>query len=419
MNWNNILTIYLKELRDSLRDRRTLISIIVIPTLVMPIMFFGIGKIMSKVMSSAQEEIPTVMILGGGDAPELVAQLTAARDPDRDRPLFRVVPGTEYKQAITDKKLRVALEIPAGFEAALKAGDDRTVKIYYFEGEIKSGIGSKALDLFLANYREKYVVSRLAEHGLPASLVRPFTVKRQNVAPPEKVGGNLFGGFVPYLIIILCFTGAMYPAIDLTAGEKERGTMETLLCSPVRRINIVLGKFLMVLTGSLAAMVFMLLSMGLTASVGSAFFMSGAAGKGAAAGAVRVATPVDMIPTIDPAGLLGVLAMVAPVAILFAALLLAISLFAKSYKEAQSYVSPMIIVVIMPAVVGMLPGVELNAKLALVPILNLSLVCKEMLSGVWHWNYIALIFGSSCLYAGIALAFAVRMFNREDVMFRA
>ena len=133
----------------------------------------------------------------------------------------------------------------------------------------------------------------------------------------------------------------------------------------------------------------------------------------------KVVSPVDIMPVIDPAGLIGVLAMVVPVAILFAAVAFTVSLFAKSYKEAQSYLAPMMIVVIMPAVLGMLPGIELTAKTALVPILNLSLVCKEMLSGEWHWNYIALIFGSSSLYAGIALTLAVKMFNREDVMFRA
>jgi sodium transport system permease protein len=95
-----------------------------------------------------------------------------------------------------------------------------------------------------------------------------------------------------------------------------------------------------------------------------------------------------------------------------------VSLFAKSYKEAQSYVAPLIFVVIMPAVVGLLPGIELNVQLALVPILNLSLVCKEMLSGVWNWHYIALIFGSSCAYAAVALWLAVRMFSRESVIFR-
>jgi sodium transport system permease protein len=115
----------------------------------------------------------------------------------------------------------------------------------------------------------------------------------------------------------------------------------------------------------------------------------------------------------------GVLAMVLPVAVLFAALAFTISLFAKSYKEAQSYLGPMIIVVIMPGVVGMLPGIELSAKTAMIPILNLSLVCKEMLSGVWNWGYIGLIFGSSSLYAAVALWLAVKMFNREDVIFRS
>ena len=417
MNWNHILTVYLKELRDSLRDRRTLISVIVIPSLVIPLIFIGMGKVMSRVMANAQEEVSRVMVIGGTDSPGILAALKAARDPDRDRPLVQIVPGTDYREKISNKQVRAAVEIPDGFEAALQAGEFRTVTIYYFEGEIKSGIGYKALDGFFGDYRQKFATGRLAERGLPATLIKPFDVVRKNVAPPEKVTGNLFGGLVPYLIIILCFTGAMYPAMDLTAGEKERGTMETLLCSPVSRVNIVFGKFLMVLNGSLSAMVFMLTSMGITAAV-SGSIMSASGGM-AGMKSSKLVSPVDIMPVIDPAGLIGVLAMVVPVAVLFAAVAFTVSLFAKSYKEAQSYLAPMMIVVIMPAVLGMLPGIELTAKTALVPILNLSLVCKEMLSGEWHWNYIALIFGSSSLYAGLALTLAVKMFNREDVMFRA
>ncbi len=139
----------------------------------------------------------------------------------------------------------------------------------------------------------------------------------------------------------------------------------------------------------------------------------------AAAAQAKAPAAASVIPTIDPLGLVGVLGMVLPVAVLFSAVIFTVSLFAKSFKEAQSYVGPMVFIVVMPAVVGMLPGIDLNFQLALVPILNLSLVCKEMLSGVWHWDYIALIFGSSCVYAGLALALAVKMFNREDVIFRA
>ncbi len=418
MNLRNIFTIYRKEVRDSLRDRRTLMSTLLIPALVMPLMFFGMGRIMSQVMSKAAEGAPSIAVIGGEDSPNVLAQLRAAHDDERKRDTFRVVSSENYKQAISDKKLQAAVEIPAGFESALEKGEAKTVMIYYFEGEIKSGIAYRALDKFFSDYREKLTVAKLTARGLPPTLVKPFDVKRQNVAPPEKVGGNLFGGIVPYVIIILCFTGAMYPAMDITAGEKERGTMETLLCSPVARIDIVLGKFLLVLTGSFTAIVSMLMSMTISAALGGSLFMSKGA-AGAAAASARVNTPADIIPSINPAGILGVLAMVAPVAILFAAVTFTVALFAKSYKEAQSYLAPMIIVVIMPAVIGMLPGIDLNLPLALVPILNLSLVCKEMLSGVWHWNYIALIFGSSCVYAGIALTMAVKMFQREDVIFRA
>jgi sodium transport system permease protein len=408
MTWRYILTVYLKELKDSLRDRRTLISMIVVPTLIIPVLMFGVGTIMTKVIKQAREEGSSIVIVGGADSPGVVGGLKAAKN-------FHVLadPG-DFKQLISDKKIRAAVEIPPHFEASLKEADgsSATVTIYHYEGELKSSLGVNELEKYFGELREKAVEARLAGRGLPVGLVKPFEVKRQNVAPPEKVGGNVIGGFIPYIIIILCFTGAMYPAMDLTAGEKERGTMETLLCSPVNRLNIVLGKFLMVLTAAITTMVLSLLSMGLSAALGISFFagsqVPAAGGSGGGA-----------IPLIDPLGLVGVFAMVLPVAVFFAALLLAISLFAKSYKEAQSYVSPLIIVVIMPAVVGMLPGIELTAKTSMVPILSLSLVCKEMLSGVWHWNFIALIFGSSCLYAAIALAFAVRMFNREDVMFRA
>lgn len=412
MNWKYIVTVYLKELKDSLRDRRTLISMIVVPTLLMPILMFGVGTVMTKVMKQAHEEGSSIVILGGEDSPGVVAALKAEKK-------FHVVrPAGAYQQLISDKKVRAAVEIPPGFEAALKEGAPLTVMLYYYEGELKSGIGVGELEKFFRTLREKAIGDRLAARGLPADLVKPFEVKRKNVAAPEKVGGNTFGGLVPYIIIILCFTGAMYPAIDLTAGEKERGTMETLLCSPVNRLNIVLGKFLMVLTASITTMLLSLVSMGVSAALGISM-LGGAQAQVARGAAAKAAAEGATIPLIDPMGLVGVFCMVAPVAVFFAAVLLTIALFAKSYKEAQSYVSPLIIVVILPALMGMLPGIELTAKTALVPILSLSLVCKEMLSGVWHWHFIALIFASSCLYAAVALGLAVKMFNREDVMFRA
>ncbi|HTT57486.1 MAG TPA: ABC transporter permease subunit [Opitutaceae bacterium] len=401
MNARNILTVYGKELRDSLRDRRTLVSMILIPLLMIPgIMMVAVG-VSARVMSKARAEVPSVMLLGDGDSPAVHAALAANRR-------IRLVPAApDWRQRIADKQLRAAVELPPGFDAALARGAAAEVKIYDYEGELRSGFAVGELRTFFNEYRQRTVAARLAARGLPAELIRPFEVRTENVAPPEKVGGNLVGGLIPYLVILLCFTGAMYPAMDLTAGEKERGTMETILCSPVARGDLVLGKFLMVLTASLATGLISLISSGAT-------FLA----RGLVMGGAPAARALPGLPAIDPAGLLLVLVMVVPVAVLFCAVLLAVSLYAKSIKEASSYASPMIILIIVPAMMGLLPGLELNARLALVPILNLALVSKELVSGVYHWPYLALIFGSTCLYAAAALAFCVRMFNREDVLFR-
>ena len=399
MNWRNIRIVYRKELRDSLRDRRTIISMIVVPVLAMPLLMFGMGTLMVKTMSKAREEIPKIMVLGGEESPKLLAALRASKS-------IRIVPSSaDFTNQIVEKRIRAAVEIPRDFDAAVARGDAAAVRIYDYAGEIRSGFASGSLDQFFRNLRDATVRERLQARDVPTQVLRPFDIVHQNVAPPAKVGGNALGGIIPYFIIILCMTGAIYPATDLTAGEKERGTMETILCSPVSRTDLVLGKFLMVLTASLGTVLLSLLSMGGTFQITRHAF-SGA----------KQATELAL--TLDPAGLAGVFLMLLPVAVMLSAVLLAVALFAKSFREAQSYTGPLMLVVIMPAMIGILPGMDLNARLALVPLVNVSLVCKEMIAGTWHWFYILLIFGSACVYAAAALAWAVWMFQREEVLFR-
>lgn len=182
--------------------------------------------------------------------------------------------------------------------------------------------------------------------------------------------------------------------------------MESLLCAPVGRVDLVLGKFLVVLTASLATLGCALISMsGTLAVIGPRLAAAAPAGSGTAM-------------SLDPAGVLGVVVLVVPLAVLFSAVLLALSLVARGFKEAQSYLSPLVVVVMLPAAVAVLPGVELSARLALVPVLNLSLVSREMVSGVFPWGGIGLVFASSCAYAAVALAGCVWMFRRESVVFR-
>ncbi|MEO5958905.1 MAG: ABC transporter permease [Opitutaceae bacterium] len=411
MTWKNILTIYGKELRDMLRDRRTLISMIVIPTVAMPGLFALVVFVSFKVQRDVAATPPSIMVLGGEDSPQI-------REALLRHPKIRIVPTDgNSKQLISDKKLRAAVELPPGLDATLARGESAIVKVYNYEGELRSDRAVRELRNFFNAQTEKIVAARLAERGLAPATIKPLEFKAENVAPPEKVGGNMIGGIIPYFFLILAFTGAMYPAMDLTAGEKERGTMETLLCSPVGRVDIVLGKFLMILTASLGTVACSLLSMALTFTIGGAI-VAQRIGGGNTAAAARASEKIASMTTLDPVGLLAVLGMVLPMVVLFAAALFTIALFAKSFKEAQSYVSPLIVVILMPAMIGMLPGVELNWRLALVPILNVSLASKELVSGVWHWDLLALIFGSSCAYAAVALGLAVKMFSRESVLFR-
>jgi sodium transport system permease protein len=321
----------------------------------------------------------------------------------------KVVPqSADWKEKIADKDIRAAVEIPEQFDAALSRDTAGTVKIYKYKGELKSEITSENLENKLKEYRERMVEARLGANHLPVSLLKPFAIAQRNVAPPEKVGGAAFAGVIGYMVILLCFTGGMYPAMDLTAGEKERGTMETILSSPVSRVDLVLGKFFLVLSTTLVTAALSVISMGVSFWAMGQLHAFDGAGSEAASLQLRI----------SPTTALSIFVMVLPVAVLFSAVLLAVSLFAKSYKEAQSYITPMMVFVIVPAVAAMLP-IDLTAKLALVPVLNASLLCKELVTGTYHWNYIAIIFLSTSVYAAAALFFAVKLFQREDVLFRS
>jgi sodium transport system permease protein len=402
MRVRNIAIVYRKELIDSLRDRRTLVSMIAVPLLLMPLLTIGLGVVLVREVGQASEEVPKVMILGGEDSPKVRGELEKLEG-------VQIVPQKpEYAEEISSKRIRAAVEVPPGFDAKLAAGEPMSVKIYMYEGELKSGFGADRLQKFFRDLRDRVIRERLEARQLPENLIRPFDIRQQNVAPPEKVSGAILGGLVPYFVILLSLTGAMYPAMDLTAGEKERGTIETILCSPVSRTHLVLGKFLMVLTASVGTAVLSIISMTVSFGVGKKML------RGVAHG--RADAVLQM--TITGKAVISVFIMVLPLAVLFSASLLAIALFAKSFKEAQSYISPLMIVVVLPAVAAVLPGVELNTALALVPVLNTSLVSKEIMTGTYHWNYIALIFTSSCVYAAAAIAIAVRLFQREDVLFR-
>lgn len=399
MSLRNIGIVYRKELTEALRDSRTLISSILIPLFLFPVLTVGIGYAFVEVADQATHEASRIMVLGGEDSPDVVKKL-------KDTKNLRVVKSRpDYVELISNKKIRAAVDLPAGFQSEVEHGTRPEVKIYVFSGDLKSMLSATRIKEQLTEYRDSMVRDRLAAQHLPGSLMKPFGVEQQNVVSEDRVAGESYGGLITYLVILMCMTGAMYPAMDLTAGEKERGTMETILSSPIERTHLVFGKFFVVLTASLATATLSVLSMAGSFAVLSHY------GRGQGIGE-------DFpILTMHAQTAFAIFIMALPVAVLFSAVLMTISLFAKTFKEAQSYLTPMTFLVIVPAVAAVIPGIELTAKLALVPILNVGLLCKELVTGTYHWQYIALIFGCTCVYAGIALFLAVKMFQRESVLF--
>jgi sodium transport system permease protein len=287
----------------------------------------------------------------------------------------------------------VALESPTDLE------------IYYDEAEVESGFAVNKLKEILTPYREAVVAGRLEKRELPTDILKPFEIKELNVASARKVAGKKVGAFLPYLIILMCFLGAIYPAIDLAAGEKERGTLETLLVSPASRGEFVMGKYLVILTTAVVAAILAMVSL----SFSLKYMVSD--------------LPIEILEkfliSFDVGTVVLIFMIVIPLAGIFAAVLLSVSIFAKSFKEAQSYITALNMFIILPAFVSFLPGIDLNYTLALIPVVNISLIIREAVAGTVEWNYVLTSFFSTLGLAAIALFFAKEWFKRESVLFRA
>jgi sodium transport system permease protein len=398
MDLRRIGIVYRKEIVESLRDRRTIISTIVIPLILFPLIFVGFGGFATGMMKSVQAERSKIAILGAEHAPKLVAKV-------RESPAFEFASSENFQTRIGEKQLRAVLEIPLGFEH--RSGTNvPAVTIHFHAGEFRSQTALRNLQRVLREYRDEVVSGTLAEHGVDKAALVPFHVKEQNEAPPKKVAANLVGGLVPYMIIFLSFVGCMAPALDVTVGEKERGTMETVLASAIGRTELVLGKFLVVVTISAVTTAMSLLSNALTLLIPTLLAREATRGT---------SMPLD----ISAVGVLGIFILVAPLTVLFAAIQMTIATLARNFREAQTYVSPLMILALLPAVAGLLPGFDLTMKLAWIPILNVCLVSREVLSGTFHWGLLAIVFLSSCIYAAAALAAVIKAFKSESVLFRA
>ncbi len=425
MRWSNVLVIFRREVRDQIRDRRTLFMIFVLPILLYPLLGMGVLQ-----FSAAFEQKPrTVVVIGPEFLPE-APPLLDARGKGFDPSLFDspeeaerlVVRSARAEGRWAEAKTRedeirsgsadAVVAIPADVRGQLKGNRSVSIPIDYFSTDERSQITYLRVREVLARWKDKIVSGRLARDQKPASYTEPIESKAIDVASLDERGGSVWARLFPFLLVMMSLTGAFYPAVDLCAGEKERGTMETLLISPASRGEIVMGKFLTVVLASMMTAFLNLLSMGLTAMQ-----LAGQVGGMGREGDEKAAA-VMAAPTLASAAWMVLLLI--PLSVFFSAVCVALAVLARSMKEGQYYMTPLYMICLPLIFLTLAPGVELNLFYSLVPITGVSLLLRALILGDYAvaWRYFLPVLVPTMIYGAVALRWAVEQFQSEDVLFR-
>jgi len=421
-----------KETRDLLRDRRS-----VVLTVLMPILLYPLFGLSAWVFADSVMGQPTVIGIVGlenlaipdGQQPPLPALLEstnskfAAGMGDGEKEAKSVLKSLEGEAAelLKSKAADAVLVVPPGFGAALERGEKPQLQTLSREGDDRSKLAAKRLNDALKVWEGQIRRVRFERAKLPADFERQFNVlDPQGQRPPEKKAADELRGILarvfPFILTMWIVAGAMQPAVDLTAGEKERGTMETLLISPANRSEIVLGKFFAVTFFSFFAAVWNALWLTV-----SGFALETILNRIREHDPNRILADSEPIQIINFAGMIGCIILSLPTAMLFASVSVALGVFARSTKEGQYYLIPLMLMVMPLAFSSMMPGTELTLGTCFVPVTGSLLLQQKMLSVTGEpipWNFFLPVFGSLAVYVALGLTLAVWQFKRESVLFR-
>ena len=328
--------VFLKEIKELLRDRKTLFFMIALPILVFPAIFGVVTYVSSKAIQKAESEILDYAIVGAEYAPDLVARIAESEEFN----LVTAPQNTDIKQWVKEENADFVLVIPENFSNDVLANGQISLTLYLNDSGLN--LVQRRLNEIVDAIEEENQQSAFSTLGLnetqQVALIDPVLVEKVNVADQRENWGEKIGGFIPYLVFMLCLQGAMIPATDLGAGEKERGTLETLLISPIARHKLVLGKFMAIaLAGVTSAMV----------TVGSMAIWGIVLSQGMA-----IELVADFMGSISGMDFLLIFFMLIPVVAIFASVLLSLSIYARSFKEAQGYMTPLVMFTIVPVIMA-------------------------------------------------------------------
>src|SRR3954447_4436663 len=425
VRWPNVWVIFRREVRDQARDRRTLFMIFILPILLYP--FLGIGVV--QFSTAFEQKARSVLVIGAEYLPDAPPLLNPTRDgfheslfdsPAEAGRLKVKVEAQEGPWLDPDYRRRAVgagwaaatLPIPPDLRQRLATIESEQLPINYDSTDERSQITYLRLKEVLSRWKDEVVRTRREHDKLPPSYTDPFEIKAEDAASASEQGVNVWAKLFPFLLVIMSLTGAFYPAIDLCAGEKERGTMETLLISPASRAEIVLGKFFTVVLASMLSALLNIVSMGLTG--------------------VQLANQVGAVKSADPDHLSSVLAppslaaaswmilLLIPLSVFFSAVCLSLAVLARSMKEGQYYMTPLYLICLPLIFLTLAPGIELNLFYSLVPVTGVSLLLRALILGDYDVaaRFFLPVLIPTVVYGAVALRWAIDQFQREEVLFR-
>ena len=390
-----IFTIFKKELKDTLRDKRTLMMMLVIPILVFPIImniFVGVSATFSEEAATKKVKIGFV----GEKDNYVLKQLKNLPKEMGKKEIVFYSDSIQLKKDLKLDSIQIGMFSEKEFSANLTAQKPAKLVVFYNATDV--GMKDRA-EIYISTIEDIARQERILDLKLDEAKLTPIVTQYSNVASSVEMIGKLAGGILPYIFIAFGFLGCMYPAIDLFTGEKERGTIETLLTTPVARWQILFGKMGVVVLSGLLASTAALLGLSLSIEV------------------LDVVENAELLAIIH--GILSVkfilllYALLIPLTVFFAGVMIPIAVYAKSFKEAQSIITPLNIVMVLPAMVGFFPGIELNLTTACIPVVNIVLATKDLISGTLDMGLLAISFGVMFAIATLAVFVSYKQFDKE------
>lgn len=405
MNTRIIRTLVGKEMLDVFRDKKTVIMMLAIPVILYPLIFIGAMQVAMMISSSMEEQNYRIVVDAEDDGAfsQMLVEKSSIRETESDEETYTITlvdagSITDYEKALNDEEIDV-------YVSGMMQNGKLQYDIYYLSSATNSSYASNlVLDVF-DEFKERLTEEKIREAGLDVhEILEPVLYENKDTASSEQSLGSIMGAVLPFMLIISLMMGTMYPAIDTTAGERERGTLETILTLPVTNRQLIISKFLTVALIGIVSALLNIFSMG-----GLAFYMYQIMDMQTEAQSFEIARFL-------PAILVCMLAIFA-FSLFVSAVTMCVTSFAKSYKEANNYITPLMLVIMLTGYIGFIPNIELTQTMAMIPVANICLLIKNMLVFKIDYTLIAVVLLSNVAYAVLAILFLSRIYDSETILF--